>query len=78
MLKAAVEVCLIPWQHIFLYKYEKMPQTGHPLHVDLIDCQWAWLIGHEKGKGLGMCYELKSVGVIDTVALNKLLDFAES
>ena len=39
MLKAAVEVCPIPWQHIFLYKYEKMPQAGHPLHVDLIDCQ---------------------------------------
>ena len=55
-----------------------MPQPGHPLHVDLIDCQWARLIGHEKDKGLGMCFEVKSVGVMDTVALNKLLDFSES
>jgi len=35
-------------------------------------------IGHEKGKGLGMCIEVKSVVVMDTVALNKLLDFSES
>lgn len=62
-------------QYIFLYdqKYQKLPQPGHPLHVDLTDCQWTWLIGHEQGKGSGVCFEVKSVGIVDTVTLHKLL-----